>query len=135
MRSGDVPALSIKLNKIAAKSTRALRRVHRDGSYKLRDVAIEMSPFKRGDLESSIDVEEKRETNGRKSFQIKATAKHAIFMHEGQYQLGPGSLAKQASSRFRVGRMFMFRAAQYIKYEWGLADKAKKAVRSAVRGR
>ena len=125
--------LDIRLEKKAAASTRQLRRIHRDGAYAMRDTAREMAPFKTGELEGSIDVLETREVGNRKTFTVRAEARHAIYMHEGIYDLGPGSLAKDRSSQHKVGRKFMERAAVWLQREWRFGERARAAVKKALK--
>lgn len=123
--------LDIRLEKIAERSTRALRDVHRKGAHAMRDTAEEMVPFKTGELEGSVDVVETIETGNRKTFTVVAEASHAIYMHDGVYDLGKGSLEKQKSSRFTVGRKYMERAVAWLIRDWGLMEKSRAAVKQA----
>lgn len=134
VRKGNTARLGTKLVKIAERSTRELRRTHRDAAYTVRDVAEEMAPFKTGELEGSIEVWEQRGAGGRKVFEIGTQGvNHAIYMHESVYDLGPGSREKQRSSRFIVGRKFIERAVAYVLQRWGYAERARKAVRNSIR--
>lgn len=121
--------LDIWLEKVADRSTRQLRRVHKEGSELLAEVAAEMSPYKTGELEGSVEVEEMKQYGNRVDRRVTVEAPHAIYMHEGIYDLGPGSLAKQETSRFRVGRKFMERATQWLIRDWRFYEKARAAVR------
>ena len=121
--------LDIRLEKIAERSTRELRKVHRDGAYAMAETASEMAPFKSGELEGSIDVLETVEVGNRKTFTVQAEAPHAIYMEEGVYELGKGSREKDAASQHRVGRKFMERSAQWLHQEWGFGRKLRNAVK------
>lgn len=135
VRPGSIARLSHQLDKISDTSTRELRRVARDGAFAMRDVAREMAPFKIGDLEGSIEVEEEITfSTRRKTFEIQTTGiPYAIFMHEHFYELGPGSSAKQGRSRFTVGRKYMSRALDWLINDWGLYERGRRAVKRAVR--
>ena len=121
--------LDIRLEKIAERSTRELRRVHSNGAQRMAETATQMAPFKSGELEGSINVLETKEVGNRKTFTVEATAPHAHYMHEGLYNLGPGSQAKDDVSPFPVGRKFMERAAAWLIRDWRFYDKARAAVR------
>lgn len=121
--------LDIWLEKVADRSTRQLRRVHQEGAEQLAEVAAEMAPYKIGELEGSIGVEEVKQNGNRVDRRVSVKADHAIYMHEGIYDLGPGSVAKQQSTSFRVGRKFMERAAQWLIRDWRFYEKARAAVR------
>lgn len=121
--------LDIRLEKIAEKSSRELRRVHREGAYAMAETASEMAPFKTGELEGSIDVLETVETGNRKTFTVQAEAPHAIYMEEGIYELGPGSKEKDARSQHRVGRKFMERSVQWLHMDWDFGRKLRNAVK------
>lgn len=102
-------------------------------AYIARDVAREMAPSKTGDLEISIDVEEGRDIRRRKTFEIGTVGvEYAGYMHEGSYNLGPGSQAKQGGARFRIGRKFLSRALQYIRDDYDFVGRANRAVKNAL---
>ncbi|MDX5412909.1 MAG: HK97 gp10 family phage protein [Rhodobacterales bacterium] len=126
--------LDIRLEKIAERSTRQLRRVHAEGSEKLAEVAAAMAPFKTGELEDSIMVIDTKERGNRIDRTVTVEAPHAIYMHEGFYNLGPGSQAKNDSSEHAVGRKFMERAAAWLIRDWKFYEKARAAVRKGLRG-
>lgn len=123
--------LDVRLEKIADRSTRALRKVHRDSAYALKDTVEEMVPFKTGELEGSVDVVETRERGNWKDFTVEASSDHAIYMHEGIYDLGPGSVEKQQNSKHRVGRKFMERGVQWLHQDWGFREKLVKAMKGS----
>jgi len=123
--------LDIRLEKIAEKSTRQLRRVHRDGAYKMAEVARQMAPVLKGDLEGSIKVQETKESGNRKVFTVVTQGvKYAVYMHENIYDLGPLSQAKNEAGRFTVGRKYIERSAQWLIRDWKFYEKAKNAVRT-----
>jgi len=121
----------IQLVKIAERSTRQLRRVHRDGAHKMAEVAQDMAPYKKGELEDSISVEEVEGVFNRKEFHVTVDAPHAVYMHEGVYSLGPGSEAKDGASPYKVGRKFMDRAADWLVQDWGLYKRLRSELRKA----
>lgn len=126
------------LTKICDRSTRELRRVHRDAAMKIAEVAEQMAPFKTGQLEGSIDVEESAGVDRRKVFTVSASAindgfDYAPAMHEGEYNLGPGSERKQSKSNFTVGRKYLSRAVDWIIDVWDLPGRARRAVRNGRR--
>lgn len=93
--------------------------------------AQEMAPYKEGTLEGSIGVIETKEEGNR----ITRTVGHvdqphyAVYMHEGIYNLGPGSQAKNAAGEHMVGRKYIERAAQWLIREWGFYERAKAAIK------
>lgn len=120
----------IRLEKIAEKTTRQLRRVHRDGAYAMAETARQMAPVLEGDLEGSIKVQETVEVGQRKTFTVVTEGvPYAIYMHENVYDLGPLSRAKDEAGQHRVGRKFMDRAAVWLVREWGFMRKARAAVK------
>lgn len=121
--------LDIRLEKIAERSSRQLRRVHRDASYAAADTAKQMAPVLREDLEMSIGVQETREVGNRKVFTIQAEAPHAKYMHEGIYDLGPRSRAKDESGQHAVGRKFIERALEWLHRDWGFRQKLANAMK------
>jgi len=131
-RRRDVGA---RLDKYGDRSTRALRRVHRDAAEKLAEVAGQMAPYDsredgKGHLEDSFVVETVRTTRNRVSYVVRSVGlKYAIWTHEAQYNLGPDSIAKSAGSPFVVGRKYLSRAVDYITGEWGLGARARQALR------
>tara|TARA_R110000851_G_scaffold59347_11_gene137424 strand:- start:13140 stop:13550 length:411 start_codon:yes stop_codon:yes gene_type:complete len=123
--------LDIRLEKIAQKTTRQLRRVHRDGAYKMAEVAQQMAPVLSGDLEMSIHVQETVESGQRKVFTVVADGTpYAIYMHENVYELGTLSALKDQSGQFRVGRKFIDRSAQWLIRDWKFYEKARNAVKT-----
>lgn len=132
-------ATAVRLEKMQVETTRQLRRVHRDGSYMLAEVAREMTPYKEGVLESSVEVGEERGVRGRKVFTVSAYAVnpktgfvYSTWIHEGIYDLGKDSIAKQQRVRHKVGRKFMERATRWIIDVWGLHARAEAAVQRAI---
>lgn len=122
--------LDIRLDKIAAKTTRQLRRVHRDGAYAMAETARQMAPVLEGNLEGSIKVQETIEVGQRKTFTVVTEGvPYAIYMHENIYDLGPRSTMKNESGEHRVGRKYMERAAVWLIREWGFMRKARAAVK------
>lgn len=122
--------LDIRLEKIASKSTRQLRRVHRDGAYQMAEVARQMAPVLTGDLEGSITVQETVESGNRKTFTVMTEGvKYALWMHENIYELGPLSQEKNSNSEHRVGRKYMERAAVWLVRDWEFNRKARDAVK------
>ncbi len=120
----------IRLEKIAEKTTRQLRRVHRDGAYAMAETAKQMAPVLEGDLEGSIKVQETIEVGQRKTFTvITEGVPYAVYMHENVYELGPLSRAKNEAGQHQVGRKFMDRAAVWLVREWGFMRKARAAVK------
>lgn len=125
--------LAVRLEKRAERTTRQLRRVHRDGAFALAETIEQMVPYKTGELEGSVEVTEERGARGRKIFNIEAHAPHAVYMNEGVYNLGKGSIAKQETSAFTVGRKFIQRGKAWLMEDWGFIRKAKAAVRDGMK--
>ena len=121
----------IRLERIAEKSTRALRRVNKEGAEAFADTAKQMAPYKSGTLEEDIGVIETKEVGNTITRTIGHInpPKYAIYMHEGLYSLGRGSRAKQAASQFTVGRKYIERAAQWLIQDWHFYEKCKAALR------
>lgn len=121
-------SVGLGLLKYGDRTTRALRHVQEKGAKEIAQVADEMAPYKTGELVDSIEIFTEKE--GRRTSKIvRVQAPHAAKMHESHYNLGPGSLEKQESSRFVVGRKYLERAAKYVLYEGGLLDRARQAMR------
>lgn len=134
IKNGGAQRLSVRLEKMAVASTRQLRRVHRDGAYLMQGVAQEMAPFKKGALEGSIEVVESRDGASRKVFEIQTSGvRYAGYIHEGVYDLGPGSLAKQSGGRFKVGRKFLSRALDWLRRDWDIIGRSRRAVSRGLR--
>lgn len=124
--------LDLRLEKIAERSTRDLRHVHREGAEKLADTAREMAPVLEHRIENAIGVLETKEVGNRKTFTVEvdgSKAPHAVYMHEQIYNLGAKSQAKNATSQHQVGRKYMERAVAWLIREWRFYDKARAAVR------
>lgn len=122
------------LEKTGEDTSRAVRRIHADAADEMAQVASEMAPFKTGDLEGSIEVTEVKQYGNRVDRVVGTNGvPYAVYMHEGFYELGPGSQAKQETSRFPVGRKFMDRAADYLINEWGLYRRLRDAVKRGLK--
>lgn len=130
-RAGQI---GLKLEKSADRSTRQLRRLHRQASLEVAETAQLMAPRKTGRLESGIFIEESYEGR-RKVFRIKVdpSIPYAVKMHESTYNLGPGSLAKQEGGIFRVGRKYIERAAQHVLKTGRYVERAREIVRNSFR--
>ena len=128
VKNNSVQRARVSLKNAARRKTAALDRVHLEAANVLADTAKEMTPFKLGRLEGSIDVTKQNRGSG-KTYVVGAHAKHAIYMHEGVYDLGEGSVDKAARSRFPVGRKYLSRALDYLIDDWGLYRRAKAAIR------
>jgi hypothetical protein len=119
----------VSLIKYAERSTRQLRRVHRNTAERVAEVAAEMAPELTGDLADSMEIMNSRGEMGRVIYTVTYSAPYGIYMHEGVYNLGPISAQKDADGEFRVGRKFMERAAAHVVHTEGFAKQAYKAVR------
>lgn len=123
-------AVGVGLRKHAKRSTRALRRVHFQASQKIADVASQMAPRDKENLEGNIVVERQTGSDNRVTYIVHTNGvSYAVYMHESTYNLGPRSVAKNESSRFRVGRKFLERAVDYVLFDLGFLQKARRAVR------
>lgn len=129
-RGGD---FDIRLEKIAQRSTRQLRRVHQQGADKMAETASAMTPYKTGELEDSVAVVQTKEVGNRITRTVVVEAPHAVYMHEGIYNLGPGSESKNQSSEHSVGRKFMERAAAWLIRDWKFYEKARAAIRPGMK--
>lgn len=77
--------------------------------------AKDLAPFKEGHLTESIRGEVEKERDGNMIGIVYVPSNHqaasyAVKMHEGTYNLGPGSVAKQQRVGKTVGRKFITRA-------------------------
>jgi len=123
-------ALGVQLLKTADKSTRALRRVQLQGAHEIAEIAGEMAPYKKGDLEDSFVVEKMMGMKNRTTYTVKSVGlPYAVRMHESVYNLGPGSVEKSESGRFVVGRKFLTRAVDYVVHDLKFMERARRAVR------
>lgn len=126
----------IRLEKIAERSTRQLRRVHADGADQLLKTAQAMAPVLTGNLEESIFIQETKEVGNRITRTIildESRAPYGVYMHEGIYNLGKLSEAKNATSEHTVGRKFMERAAAWLIRDWKFYEKARAAIKQGMR--
>jgi HK97 gp10 family phage protein len=106
--------LSSKLKKMGVDVNAAARRGVIKATKNLMDESITRSPVDEGDLENSHQMEiEGRGTKTSGTVYIpddSPAGVYAEWIHEGTYNLGPGSLAKQAGQSEGVGPKFMERA-------------------------
>lgn len=121
----------IKLEKTAARTTRALRRVNEQAAKEMAEVASEMAPELTGELSLDVSIIREVDTRRRSSYTVGHInpPRYAVYMHEGTYNLGPYSREKQARGRHKVGRKYIERAAHHIIHDWDLYGKARRALR------
>ncbi len=100
------------LKTVPQRASGALREIAGDVSGEAKDLA----PFREGHLTESIRGEVVQEqTTGKMAAVVYVPANHqaasyAVRMHEGSYNLGAGSVAKQQRVGKQVGRKFITRA-------------------------
>lgn len=134
---GDWRTIAGTLSMTGAKISNSARRQMQNEAYNLRNIARWMVPLERGDMTRAIIVEKRSEkrywvgvdegssADGRPGY----VGAYLTFLHEDpSYQLGPLSLAKAATSRYKVDRKFMERA-----YDEAVASGMLKRVRDAVK--
>lgn len=107
--------------------TNAARNVRREARDTLReetetikDLSVQMVPLDTGEAEKSHRVVEKQANQFRMGISIEVGGMvdgvnvddYILFLHEGDYKLGPRSSQKQAGSSVKVGRKFLDRAYQ-----------------------
>lgn len=115
LRVTGIGSLQRRLNRAAA-SSRALRRLQNEAAQEIAEVAREGAPVDTGNLEGAIYAQANYDEGSRVDYIIvdESAAPYAIYMHEGQYSLGPKSQAKDGSGRIAVGPKFLSRAVQYV---------------------
>jgi len=107
----QVKHIELNLNKISKHLNQSVEETVRKISKDLEEETIKRVPVDSGNLEESIDVNYLM-VNG--EYQAKifigSKAPYAIYLHEGEYNLGKKSRRKQLSQTVTVGRKFMERA-------------------------
>lgn len=137
LRNAGAQRLKIKFDRLATEGSKAAREAHREVAEEVAHIAQQMAPFKEGDLEGSIEVRRRRETTGISTLEVSTQGiAYATEMHEGDYELGAGSVAKDSGSPYRVGRKFLSRALGYVRRDRRstniFIDKIRSALRRAV---
>lgn len=142
VRITGATGLASRLENTGKRSSEAALRALREGAEDIRDLARQMAPRKKGDLERDIDMKENRDgINGRVTIDVgvpygASSAKYAFFVHEGirfddDPLKQPGSIAKQAANpAVRVGAYFLDRAVDEL--EEPIREKIDQAVRRAI---
>lgn len=95
----------------------ARKNMHR-AAARIEKTAKMMAPVDQGNLEAAIKTVKTYEGRGRLAIDVmvdtasgpERLAIYAIVMHEGEYELGPKSLEKQASVPVIVGNRYLTRA-------------------------
>lgn len=104
-----------------------------DKVVEVQNTASQMAPHDTGFLEGSWKIlkgnTESKAVRGRElKLDIVFDADYAVFMHEFDYELGPGSERKDAASPFKVGPGYAERAVEEKKNifkSWGVGLRAK----------
>ena len=112
----DMRAFRDRIDQVLAQMPERARRAMTEIANDVSGEAKDLAPFKDGHLMESIRGEVVQDQNtGQMAAVIYVPANHqassyAIKMHEGTYNLGPGSVAKQIRVGKTVGRKFITRA-------------------------
>ncbi len=98
-------------------------------SADLLERSANVAPILRGDLIRSARITKAGSTKNRIRRQVSYGTDHAIFTHEGSYQLGPVSRLKPATQDGPVGRKYLARpfnihSARYSAFVRGAAKRA-----------
>lgn len=141
LRISGVQATLAKLERIGKRTNKAALRIVRAGAKDIADRASDYAPVDQGDLENSIVVEEDRRGNDRIVFYVGVDPsklgegywrygfRYDIEMHEGVYNPGPLSQAKNARvGGSGVGPKYLERALDEI------GPEIEEAVKEATRG-
>ncbi len=114
--------LNVDMSKFRSGVEKALESVPRRAFGALNECTNEVSdeakaqaPFREGHLEASITGQVEKDRDGNMIGIVYVPSNHqaasyAVKMHEGTYNLGPGSVAKQIRVGKTVGRKFITRA-------------------------
>lgn len=114
--SSEVQKLVTRLDSLGSRAVREAREIVSDATDKLQEETIARVPIDEGFLQRSV---EKKVTGGTVSavtgtvyIPTNAPASdYAMYMHEGEYELGEISRQKQAKNpKIHVGRKYMERA-------------------------
>jgi hypothetical protein len=127
VKVSGIEALIAALSQTGQKAERGVADVMRKGAKEIQDLARRQAPRDTGNLEKAIKVEEDRSgKNGRVQVYVyvdgseadengRPIDEYAMQMHEGQYNLGDKSRAKQAADAGAiVGNKFLERAVDKI---------------------
>lgn len=136
-----VDDLVVSLRNTAERSSRGVRDALDSGARDIQELARLQAPVDIGALEKSIKMDSFRDENsssGRKAFIVyvdldepaddgKVVGDYAEMMHEGEYDLGPRSEAKQsANPGVIVGPKFLERAIDELE------DDIQRAARDGL---
>ncbi|MFP5214189.1 MAG: HK97-gp10 family putative phage morphogenesis protein [Acidobacteriota bacterium] len=127
-------ALALKVKGLEEEVQRAARNGVSKASDHLREASARRAPVDEGNLESSIQSgldEDDEEIRGWVAVPMGSpAADYALAMHEGDYELGERSRAKQAGQSETVGRKFIERAMGEEREEVAriMADELGKAI-------
>lgn len=130
-------------DKVSAESLSALR----NGAEALRDLARANAPIDEGDLESAIVTREVRSRTALGRFgatnievgvdtslldlESRKGFDYSIPMHEGTYNLGPRSEAKQSGQQETVGPKYLSRAMAELSER--IQKKVEEAIKRSIR--
>ena len=136
---------SVMLENIKQSAPRGALAAMRKGAEDIQELAREMAPVEKHNLEESIQIAEDREgARGRtrvfvyidegmaaegRPFGV-TVGDYAVYMHEGKYKLGPKSKEKQSGTSVRVGRKFLERAADELAPE--IFEKVTRAIERSL---
>ena len=123
-------ALQSRLENAVQRSSRGAREALKRGAHKVLERAQGQSPELYGNLADAIQLEKVRDDKRRVAFQVSVDGSHAAGSkdqktvgeyveprHEGTYNLGARSLAKQSANGLVVGRGFLSRALDDLREE------------------
>lgn len=139
-----VDKLLLRLRQTGERAVKGVSDEIRRGAYDIRDLAREYAPVREGNLEDALSIDVNTEDfNGRLQAFIYVDINHearrsktgtvggyVMRMHEGYYNLGPKSRAKDAG-RGVVGRKFLERAAAELGPD--IMERVTNRIRSVLK--
>lgn len=130
--AASLDKMARKLKRAGKNVNAAARRAVINATNDLRDGSVKRSPYDEGNLEGSHHVEiDGKGTHTEGTVYIPEESEagpYAEWLHEGDYMLGPGSLAKQMNQAEIVGPKFLERALEEdsAKREQAMFDEIRK---------
>lgn len=118
---GSFEGVAAKLGQAGGRIRKSINDQMENEAKAVQRIAQQMVPVDEGNMGDAIVI---RSENQRRDWIIEVdesqpddTGRYTVgnylaFLHEGQYDLGPLSVAKQATSPYRVGNKFLERAFQ-----------------------
>lgn len=106
-------------------------------AYEIMQKSISYSPVDEGHLEEAHHLVERSTRKGHPAYDVEVSGNesdlYAMWIHEGEYGLGPLSAAKAASSGLPVGRKYLERAFDEIRPQTVI--KMKQIVKNFTRNK